>query len=152
MTNCIAKSVIKKNKLHKKYLHHPTANNENKYEHHAIKRAKRNTIVRENRSTDTPCMYITNIIGSLHTVPFLDAIIWGGGGIFIHSCSHTVKTIAFKRNPSGRSGSESAKPRNKSGHTGHYDRWITKFTGHSGIYSGHCHSLASPPPPSSSFA
>jgi hypothetical protein len=32
MTNCIAKSVIKKNKLYKKYLHHPTANNENKYE------------------------------------------------------------------------------------------------------------------------
>ena len=28
---------------------------------------------------------------------------WGGrGGIFIYSCSHTVKTIAFKRNPSGR--------------------------------------------------
>jgi hypothetical protein len=27
---------------------------------------------------------------------------WGGGGIFIYSCSHTVKTIDFKRNPSGR--------------------------------------------------
>ena len=40
MTKCIAKSVIKKNKLYKKYLHHPTANNENKYEHHVIKRAK----------------------------------------------------------------------------------------------------------------
>jgi hypothetical protein len=26
---------------------------------------------------------------------------WGGGCIFIYSCSHTVKTIAFKRNPSG---------------------------------------------------
>ena len=26
---------------------------------------------------------------------------------------------------------------------GHYDQWITKFTGHSGIYAGHCHSLAS---------
>jgi hypothetical protein len=37
------------------------------------------------------------------TGPFLDAIIGGGGGgIFIYSCSHTVKTIAFKRNPSGR--------------------------------------------------
>jgi hypothetical protein len=31
------------------------------------------------------------------------------------------------------------RPRNKSGrYTGHYDRWITKFTGHSGIYAGHC--------------
>ena len=29
---------------------------------------------------------------------------WGGGGgcIFIYTCSHTVKTITFKRNPSGR--------------------------------------------------
>ena len=26
----------------------------------------------------------------------------GGGGIFIYSCLHTVKTIDFKRNPSGR--------------------------------------------------
>jgi hypothetical protein len=36
------------------------------------------------------------------------------------------------------------RPRNKSGcYTGHYDWWITKFTGHSGIYAGHCHSIAS---------
>ena len=36
------------------------------------------------------------------------------------------------------------RPRNKSGrYTGHYDRWITKFTSHSGIYAGHCHSSAS---------
>jgi hypothetical protein len=36
------------------------------------------------------------------------------------------------------------RPRNKSGrYTGHYDRWITKFTGHSGIYAGHCHSFIS---------
>ena len=36
------------------------------------------------------------------------------------------------------------RPRNKSGrYAGHYDRWITKFTGDSGIYAGHCHSLAS---------
>jgi hypothetical protein len=43
------------------------------------------------------------------------------------------------------------RPRNKCGrYIGHYDRWITKFTGHSGIYAGHCHSLASFPP--SSFA
>ena len=27
---------------------------------------------------------------------------WGGGGIFIYLCSHTIETIAFKRNPSGR--------------------------------------------------
>ena len=27
---------------------------------------------------------------------------WGGRGIFIYSCLHTVKTIDFKRNPSGR--------------------------------------------------
>ena len=31
-----------------------------------------------------------------------------------------------------------SRPRNKSGrYTGHYDQWITKFTGHSGIYAGH---------------
>ena len=47
MTKCIAKSVIKKNKLYKKYLHHPTANNENKYKqyknklNHVIKGAKK---------------------------------------------------------------------------------------------------------------
>jgi hypothetical protein len=36
------------------------------------------------------------------------------------------------------------RPRNKSGrYSGHYDRWITKFTGHSGIYAGHCHSFTS---------
>jgi hypothetical protein len=35
-------------------------------------------------------------------------------------------------------------------YTGHYVRWISKFTGHSGICAGHCHSLASFPP--SSFA
>ena len=49
--------------------------------------------------------------------------------------------------------SDGTRPQNKSGrYTGHYDQWITKFTGHSGIYAGHCHSLASFPPLHSSYA
>ena len=40
---------------------------------------------------------------TLTSGPWLDAIIGGGGGgVFIYSCSNTVKIIAFKRNPSGR--------------------------------------------------
>ena len=37
----------------------------------------------------------------IRAVP-IDAIIGGGGGVLIYSRSHTVKTIAFKRNPPGR--------------------------------------------------
>ena len=37
MTKCIAKSVQQKNKLYKKYLRHPTTNNENKYKQYKNK-------------------------------------------------------------------------------------------------------------------
>jgi uracil-DNA glycosylase len=47
MTNCIVKSVKKKNILYKKYLYHPTVKNENNYKqyknklNHVIKIAKK---------------------------------------------------------------------------------------------------------------
>ena len=37
MTKCIAKSVKKKNTLYKKYLCHPTTNNEDKYKRYKNK-------------------------------------------------------------------------------------------------------------------